>query len=154
MAEKSFSKNSFVIITVMCVFVIIFIFVYGYLVRNVFKKDILELKVLPLEGADVWAVSHMIFFMILGYMFPERLLLLTTLGVSWEMTELALGSKKWMLFGNRIQLVGDTDENGNIVKPEEAKEYWYARQTDCLWDVLGLVIGVSLKKYFYGEVCF
>ena len=126
---------------------IAFIFLYGMLVRKYFKKDILELKFGKCVGCDYWAVTHFLFFVLLGYLWPKSLAELAILGVLWEFIESYLGTRKLKLFGRRIQLIGATDDKGNVVEEKE-EQWWYGRVSDIAFNTVGLVIGWKLSQIY------
>jgi len=132
-----------------CLVVIIFIFTYGYVVRNYLKKDVLENNFAECQGCDYWAVTHFAFFTFLGFMFPQNLLLLTIFGILWEFIETLIGTREIKLSGRRLMLVGSTDENGNVTDPEKDK-WWYGRVSDVAFNTVGIVVGITLRMYYDG----
>lgn len=133
----------------LCTIVVVFIFSYGFFVRNYLKKDVLENKFANCTGCDYWAVTHFAFFAILGFMFPQHLLLLTLVGIIWEFIETLLGTREIKLSGRRLMLIGSTDENGNVTDPEKDK-WWYGRVSDIAFNTVGIVIGITLRLYYDG----
>lgn len=124
----------------MCIVIII---VYGILVRNVFKKDILESNFASCTGCDYWAVSHLLFFAIIAYLYPDNLLLITILGIIWEFIETFLGTHNLKIFGRRITLIGNTDETGNVKNNDNEDSWWYGRVTDIAFNLMGVIIGYT-----------
>lgn len=127
---------------------VVLIFLYGMLVRNYFKKDILELKFGNCTGCDYWAVTHFLFFVLLGYIWPNLLVELVIIGVLWEFVETFLGTRKLKLFGRRVQLIGSTDENGNVIEDQSKDQWWYGRVSDIAFNTVGLVIGWKLSQVY------
>ncbi len=127
--------------------VIIVIFIYGYIVRNYLHKDVLEQNFASCTGCDYWAGSHFLLFMLLGYMFPDKLLLMMILGIIWEFIETYLGTQKLKLFGRRVVLIGNTNENGETKSNDEDDSWWYGRVTDIAFNLMGLITGYGISEY-------
>jgi|688.fasta_scaffold272622_3 hypothetical protein len=126
---------------------VILIFLYGIIVRKYLKKDILEYKFGKCTGCDYWAVTHFLFFVLLGYLWPNLLVELAIIGVLWEFIETYLGTRKLKLFGKRIQLIGATDDKGNVIEEKE-DQWWYGRVSDIAFNTVGLVIGWKLSQIY------
>lgn len=127
---------------------IVSIFVYGYFVRHFIHRDPLEDKFAKCSGCDGWAITHLLFFLLLGFLYPEHLLTIMIIGVIWEFFETFLGSYKIMLFGQRVKLVGDI-QNGVV----NDNSWWYGRVTDIAFNLIGLIIGVSIARYLSLSKC-
>lgn len=140
--------------TVPCVAVyavaIIAIIAYGHYLRKSGKPDILakELSSHPLlEGIDGWSISHLAFFMLLGWMYPGQYLQFLAVGAGWEVVETCLGQNRLEVSGKRLQLVGDQDSDGRSTGKDDA--YWYGKQSDVLMDMIGYAVGSELAARWW-----
>jgi hypothetical protein len=53
-----------------------------------------------------WIISHILFFGIMGFLFPDYALLLVLIGFTWEITEFLFGWHNWLdIFWNIIGIV-------------------------------------------------
>jgi len=115
------------------------IFMYGsYRCDHPEYKDILETR-LGISELDGWSLSHLLFFMLAGYIFKgDYLIGAFVIGVLWELFEHYYGVHRpgWLGgYGDCIQ----TDRlQGN---------WWYGKWSDIIMNGLGIYIGTLLKKY-------
>ncbi len=119
------------------------IFIYGsYRCKNPEYKDILE-KRIGIDELDGWSISHFIFFIIIGYRFPQKeyLILAFFLGVSWEIFEHMYGKYRpgWLGGYGDCELKSDRESDGN---------WWYGKWSDILMNLLGLYCGYKFKKIY------
>lgn len=130
------------------IFIIGVIVIYGFYVRwrvaqtNDFdNSDILMKKFADCEGCDLWAVSHLFLYMVLGYMFPDHLFLLMTLGLIWEFVEQFLGTLKldFMGYGKMAEVLGAVDKSGESV-------WWFGRVSDIAFNMVGLITGYEIAR--------
>jgi hypothetical protein len=124
---------------IVCVLIII---TYGYFIRRTKTQDHLARRIFhhPIcQDIDGWSMTHLLFFGLLGVLFPGHHLQFLLIGIGWEVIETALGQNKIELSGKRLQLVGDQDEDGNSTGKEDA--YWYGKESDIIVDLLGYCIG-------------
>ena len=77
---------------------------------------------------DGWSVTHVLLFMILGYLYPMNLLLFFALGVLWECIELCIG----------YALTTD-------------RRFWFSRTSDIVANGIGLLLGYTFA-YLSGRV--
>jgi hypothetical protein len=130
--------------------VIIIIIAYGFFLRKTKIKDPLTYKIYshPIcQDIDGWSISHVIFFLILGILFPGNYLQFFAVGVLWEIIETILGQHETKLSGTRLQLIGDQDESGVSTGKDNA--YWYGKESDILADVLGYTIGSYISEKYW-----
>ncbi len=107
---------------------------YRCLNKNSFKDPLEHSIFLMLDG---WSITHLLFYMLAGYIFPNYFLLTTLLGISWELFETYCGTYKplWLSgWGNCIF----TDKVDN-------EDWWYGKWSDIFMNTLGLTIGQYLK---------
>jgi len=70
------------------------IFSYGqYRCSNKNFKDPLEKKI-GIPGLDGWSLSHIMFFMLMGYLFPNTFIQTMTMGILWEIFEHIYGKQR------------------------------------------------------------
>lgn len=62
-----------------------------------------------------WNLSHVLYFALGSYLFPNKALLLWTLGLIWELLEDGVG---------------------------------FMNPLDILWNTIGIMVGISVRKYF------
>ena len=99
----------------------------------------------PLErqygmGLDGWSMSHFLFFLFLGYTFPDYIVISFLFGVTWELFEHYYGKKRpgWLGgYGDCKMITDRTDGN-----------WWYGKGSDILLNGLGLVIGFYLQDTY------
>jgi hypothetical protein len=75
--------------------------------------------------------------MILGYNFPNTFILSIIIGILWELCEYTLGK-------NRIPLL---EECYNLSSDIQDGNWWYAKWSDVLLNILGFLIGKAIHKY-------
>ena len=126
---------------------LLFIFPYGKF-RCTHKnfKDPLESSLF--WGLDGWSITHFLWFMILGYIYPETFILSTMVGISWELFEHYYGEKRpgWLGgYGDCHDLASDR-KDGN---------WWYGKWSDIICNTIGFLIGqytMTGNTYFYTNV--
>jgi len=81
---------------------------------------------------DGWGVSHLLFYAVLGYSFPHRLLFITLLGVLWELLEMRFKEHPFYLSKCKYEAQA----------PGEGYEHWWTgRWQDIVNNTVGLVLG-------------
>ena len=126
----------FITYFILCVLII---FMYGnYRCNNPEHKDILQTSV-SIWDLDGWSISHFLFFLFIGSQFPEKnyLLVAVILGILWELFEHYYGEKRPGWLGGDCKKLATDNEDGN---------WWYAKFSDIIMNILGLLIGYYLKK--------
>lgn len=125
---------------------IFLIIIYGLILRKFGLCDILEGKIIdrPELMLDGWGVTHILFFMLLGFTYSGHPIAILIVGALWECIETILGQNKFMIGKNRLQLVGDQDRDGRPTGDTEA--YWYGRSSDVLMNSIGYMFGEHIKK--------
>lgn len=125
--------------------VVLVIIAYGCYLRAFHKRDFLEPVLFThpvLQQINGWSISHLLFFGLLGALFPNRHLQFLTVGIAWEGIESALGQNRLEISGRRVQLIGAQDENGQVIdEPAGADEYWYGKESDIVMDMVGYCLG-------------
>jgi hypothetical protein len=137
------------VIFIICVFIII---LYGYFLRKTKTQDFLAKRIFhhPIcQDIDGWSVSHLLFFGLLGFLYPGRHLQFLTMGVLWEIIETGLGQNKLEVSGKRLQLLGEQDEDGNMTGEEDA--FWYGKESDIIVDIAGYCVGSALAERYWPD---
>jgi len=89
-------------------------------------KDPLLTKLGPFD-LDGWSVSHGLFYILLGYLFPDHFILLMFMGILWELME------EFVL-------------NSILPKGGGCQRWWFGRISDIPMNAIGFMIGVALSK--------
>ena len=119
------------------IIVLLLIFSYGnYRCSNKKFKDPLEkkIRILNLE-LDGWSFSHIMFFMLMGYLFPNTFIKTMLLGISWELFEHLYGKHRPGWLG------GYGGECNNIATDREDGNWWYGKWTDIVCNAFGFLVG-------------
>jgi hypothetical protein len=127
------------------VVIILAIVVYGYFLRKTKTSDFLAKRIYhhPIcQDIDGWSISHIIFFGVLGFLYPGKHLQFFIVGTIWEIIETVLGQNKLEISGKRLQLIGEQDPDGASM-PDA---FWYGKESDILMDVAGYAMGSALAK--------
>ncbi len=130
--------------------VIIVIILHGWFIRKHHVRDPLARQIYyhPLcQDLDGWSATHLIFFGILGVLFPGKNLQFLVIGIGREVVETILGQNEIKIAGRRLQLIGDQDENGYPTGKQDA--YWYGRCSDILVDVVGYTLGSTWAEKYW-----
>jgi len=129
------------VLSLLCYFVVcaVLIFMYGnYRCENPDFKDPLQTK-LGIGDLDGWSLSHLLFFMFIGYHFKgEYLIAAFFIGVLWELFEHYYGEERPGWLGG----YGDCDMRTD---PLEGN-WWYGKWSDIVMNLIGLVLGSHLLK--------
>ena len=115
----------------------ILIFIYGaYRCNNGKFKDPLELKLF--NEIDLWSVTHVLFYMLLGYLHPDKFYLSMFIGVLWELFEHFYGKDRPGWLGGYANCTKTNKQNSG--------NWMYGKCTDIISNALGFVIGKYLKE--------
>lgn len=89
---------------------------------------------------DGWSITHFLFYLYLGYTFPDYIIVSFIVGCIWELLEYYLSKTNptWLKnFGNCNNFNISTDPD----------EWWYAKFSDLIVNGLGLYIGYNIQLY-------
>jgi len=75
---------------------------------------------------DCWSLSHFLFYILLGFLFPHYWKLVLVMGIIWEIME---------FIGYHIEK--------NVLKNE--KIYWCAKFSDIIVNTFGFIVGLLLR---------
>jgi hypothetical protein len=135
--------------------VVLVIILYGCFLRKTRARDVLAKRLFDhpvCQEIDGWSVSHLVFFGLLGFLYPGHHLQFLAVGVFWEGVETALGQNVLKVRGARLQLIGDQDEAGFSTDEGEGEAYWYGKGSDIIMNNLGYAVGSALaEKYWPNE---
>lgn len=153
-AAPMFANRTICGYTVPCVvfyiLAVMFIILYGFFLRRTKTRDVLAKQIYhhPIcQEIDGWSITHLVFFGILGFLYPGQHLQFLVVGVLWEIIETGLGQNKLEVSGKRLQLIGEQDSEGNPTGKEDA--YWYGKESDIVMDVTGYTIGSFLADKWW-----
>ena len=130
-------KNiKFMMMFVVCVAVI---FLYGsFRCERPEFKDPLQTK-LRLLDLDGWSLTHLFFFMLIGYNYGGKYLVgAFILGVLWEIFEHLYGASRPGWMGGYSDCSKISDQAGG--------NWWYGKWTDVVMNGSGLIIGYYLQN--------
>jgi hypothetical protein len=80
---------------------------------------------------DGWGITHFIFYGLLAYMFPKRIILIFLLGVAWEIIEVIFKDHPFYLSECKYEI---TTSHGG---------WWYGRWEDIVMNSLGILVGYT-----------
>ena len=129
---------------------ILLIVVYGFIIRTAKCCDALGKEFFhhPIcQNIDGWSVTHLLFFGLLGVMYPGNHLQFILVGAGWEVVETVLGQNKLGTTGHRIQLIGEQDSAGNSTGNNDA--YWYGKESDIVVDAIGYCLGSAWADKYW-----
>jgi hypothetical protein len=111
------------------------------------KKPILKV---PSAELDWWSVTHIVFFAILAFLFPDHLFELFVLGILWEIIEDGLAPRT-----NKGVIKCDKEYKNSWLNTFKVmwcdniareKDYWYGKWDDVFSNTLGLLIGHFIRS--------
>ena len=120
---------------------ILLIILYGNILDYIDKEDVLAYKFYDnCNDCDYWGVTHFIFFLSMGLLYPNRHLKFLLLGGAWEVIEGVAGSVE---YGDNkfIKLFGGWGKNKEMIK---TNDWWYGRMGDIVFNTFGYTIGSYL----------
>jgi len=141
-------ENFHIILTpeyyLMYLLVLSLIFLYGqYRCSNKNFKDPLEKKINISElEVDGWSFTHVMFFMLMGYLFPNTFIQTMTMGVLWELFEHIYGKQRpgWLGgYGGKCNNMATDRDDGN---------WWYGKWSDIGCNAFGFLVGKYLSNEY------
>ena len=99
-------------------------------------KDPLEKRIISI--LDGWSMTHLLFYMLMGYLFPDYLILTMFFGVLWELFEHYSGKY-------RPKILSGWGNCHFTDKVEDNEGWWYGKWSDIIINFLGFLIGQYLK---------
>jgi len=134
-------------VLVVCVLLIV---AYGHLLRATGFRDILATPLYshPIcPDLDGWSVTHLLFFGLLGLLYPGHHLAFFGAGVAWEVVETALGQNRFEVSGRRVQLIGEQDASG--VSTGKDDSYWYGKSSDIIVNAGAYSLGSAYAELYW-----
>jgi len=157
---RSIDKGSIQFAFIMTLFALSFIVAghfYPGQIQSVLKHPILTV---PSAVIDWWSVTHIAFFSMLGFLFPDYLLELFVLGIFWEVVEDALSptTGKGLVNCERDYNNGFMNAFKTLWCKHTAceKDYWYGKWDDVFSNTLGLLFGHFIRcnnLHLFGSGC-
>jgi hypothetical protein len=142
----NYIDTRYVTIFVICILVI---FLYGrYRCANSDFQDPLQGSIIPSmknHDLDGWSAVHFLFYMFVGYLYPDSIVLTLTLSILWEIFELYVGIHKPEIlrgWGFCDSMTGNSAGN----------TWWYGKWTDLLMNLTGFLTGRYLSRHNYQMV--
>ena len=116
---------------------LLFIFPYGkYRCSHKSFKDPLETNLF--YGLDGWSATHFFWFMVMGYIYPETIVLSMSIGILWELFEHYYGK-------NRPGWLGGYGDCNNLATDQVSGNWWYGKWTDIICNMIGFIMGEFLR---------
>lgn len=125
-----------------CMFAVMIIIIYGTIrCKGAFVDPLTYAPVPPPwdKFLDGWGLSHLLFYAILGYLFPNRLLFITILGISWEFVESMFKDHPFYL------------SKCNYLESDDTDGWWYGRWQDIVMNTSGIIIGAWIASRSHGR---
>ena len=130
------NQNCFIDIGYYSLIVISLIIIYAIILKVFLKTKINDPMInieLPIIG-NGWKLSHLLFFMFLGYKYPNCFTEATILGIGWEITEFTVGHYFPIFFPN---VANSIDKNWS--------NWYYGDWVDVIFNTIGFLIGRQIR---------
>lgn len=126
------------IIFIVCLLII---FYYGWYRCKYIKNqvDILEFKLFKnVKNLDGWTLDHLIFYTVIGYMYPYSIRLTFLFGCIWELFEFWVGIYK-------PSILSEFGFCNSLNSDQQDKVWWYGKWEDIITNLIGLIIGRTIR---------
>jgi hypothetical protein len=140
---------SYTVAFLLCMIVAIFRYITGNDIMSltVFKSKTLGDMTGEKGVYSLWPISHFILYVFLGYLSPSWWWLWICLGIGWEFFEYSCG-----LLVRKLQSKEGTSNLGQkaekMFMPQYGEEWVSGCQSDVLFNISGLVIGLMMSKLY------
>jgi len=121
-------NSIYFIIFIVCV---LSIYLIGW-IRCIYDIDLLNFSLS--KNVDGWILVHILFYALIGYLYPYSIRLSFLLGCIWESFELWLGTTKPPILSGF-----------GYCGVKKKQFWWYGRFDDIIANIIGLAIGRTLK---------
>lgn len=135
---------------------ILLLFIIGLILYSIYfvSAHILDLDIVNLDPLNkhlfsigpiqvgLWPISHLILYMILGYIYPDYWLQISIMGIIWEFVEFTNGA----LTDNPITATEKDKEKKSGQKRMYDKKWMAGNAYDILFNTVGLIIGVNMAR--------
>jgi hypothetical protein len=126
----------------MIVIGIVLCFLYGFLINVAKFPDILGKTITEkISGFDGWAVIHIMFYFIMGFVYPDQHMTILVIGIAWEFIETYFGQREFIIKSRKFKM--STSHGENETDPS-SEIFWYGRITDVVYNTIGYVSGCWL----------
>ena len=89
---------------------------------------------------DGWGIMHFLYFMLLGYWFPQNLPTIFIMGVIWELVESYSSEHPFYL-----------STCNYIIQTDNSSGWWYGRWEDIVMNTLGMFCGFYLATSYQSK---
>lgn len=137
-------KVNYTTMIVILTVAVVLIFLYERHLCFLNLRDTMTRPLLPepfTNVSDGWAISHILLFAILAYLYPTCLVPLFIIGVVWEAMEEAYG---WIVRNTRIQHVSCH------LQMSDMSSWWFGRWHDIISNSIGLGLGYGAYRFVHG----
>ena len=131
------SFQLYIVISSLCVFLILMYGNYRCSNKATYFHDPLLTK-LGLLDLDGWSLTHVLFYVLLGYLFPKHFVYLMLVGILWEIVE------EFVL--NHLKSVDYHSKCAKILPRDQEARWWFGRVSDIPMNAIGFAIGYHLSK--------
>jgi len=100
---------------------------------------------------DYWAISHIILFFIVTYLFPNRYIFITICGIVWELIEHSIRYiLNYLYIKNKLNNYYHSKLEKYVKKKQKKfnkqKNWWYGRYEDILYNAIGTILALIVKN--------
>tara|TARA_Y100000389_G_scaffold67262_1_gene63549 strand:+ start:1602 stop:2036 length:435 start_codon:yes stop_codon:yes gene_type:complete len=134
---KYLPKDNFYYLYFLICIVIIFLYARFRCLNLDIYKDPLE-NGIKNSSIDGWSSTHLFFYMLIGYKYPNTFILTLIFGILWELFETYIGLYEPKLFENW----GFCNSKNKNLK----KKWWYGKLSDPIINSIGFFIGMKINK--------
>lgn len=114
--------------------------------KNMIYFDILNKKInIPVININIsgWTLSHLIFYFILGLIFPKCIYIIIIIGIFWEFIENLLG-----YYNKNIELQRTITRNYSNI---EYNNWWSGSFKDIIVNIIGVSFGFFINYNFLNK---
>ena len=137
------------IVIILIILALVFIIVgheYRDEIQSVLKKKYFDL---PKDDFDRWSLSHMLLFMVIGFVKPRYHLSAFTAGAAFEVFEDYMASDGHTQLADCTIPIDSKTGNRKFFCNGRQDDYWYAKHSDIFWNLLGYTIGSAVRTTFF-----
>tara|TARA_B100001142_G_C14232139_1_gene615833 strand:+ start:427 stop:891 length:465 start_codon:yes stop_codon:yes gene_type:complete len=103
---------------------------------------------------DYWAISHIILFFIVTYLFPNRYIFITICGIVWELIEHSIRYiLNYLYITNQLNNYYHSKLDKYVKKKQKKfnkqENWWYGRYEDILYNAIGTILALIVKNIKY-----
>ncbi len=143
-------SNKFYIVGVLCAIAIISIFIMYFFgdVAGIDKKYNMKLTEIPATTIDMWSLSHLILYFLIGLIAPNYYITVLLVSIGWEKVEAELGNGGSMALVkcDKARRFGNSDILHLCQKGRDS--YWYHKWDDLLINIVGYIFGSAVRNEY------